>query len=124
MRFDISEVSADFPRFAVAVVVCTGIAVPPRRSAKLAAFVAEREAEARERWAGRELSAIPGIAAWRQAYRQFGIKKTSYRSAVERLVKNVLAGAELPADQRLRRCLQCRIARACPAGRRRRSRSV
>jgi DNA/RNA-binding domain of Phe-tRNA-synthetase-like protein len=96
MRFDISEVSADFPRFTVAVVVCSGYVVPTLRSAKLAALIAEREAEARRRWAGLELSAIPGIAVWRQAYRKFGIKKTSYRSAVERLVKNVLAGAALP----------------------------
>jgi DNA/RNA-binding domain of Phe-tRNA-synthetase-like protein len=42
------------------------------------------------------LSEIPGIAVWRRAYRAFGIKKTSYRSSVERLVKNVLAGRELP----------------------------
>ena len=39
---------------------------------------------------------IPGVAAWRRAYRAFGIKKTSYRSSVERLVKNVLAGRALP----------------------------
>jgi DNA/RNA-binding domain of Phe-tRNA-synthetase-like protein len=44
-----------------------------------------------------ELSAIPGVAAWRAAYRAFGIKRTSYRSSVERLVKNVLAGRSLPA---------------------------
>ena len=43
-----------------------------------------------------ELSEIPGVAAWRKAYRAFGIKKTSYRSSVERLVKNVLAGRGLP----------------------------
>ena len=30
----------------------------------------------RTRWAGLELSAIPGVAAWRTAYRAFGVKKT------------------------------------------------
>ncbi len=44
-----------------------------------------------------ELSQIPGIAAWRAAYKAFGIKRTSYRSSVERLVKNALAGRTLPA---------------------------
>ena len=44
-----------------------------------------------------ELSAIPAVAAWRGAYRAFGIKKTSYRSSVERLIKRVLAGDALPA---------------------------
>ncbi|HMK81204.1 MAG TPA: phenylalanine--tRNA ligase beta subunit-related protein, partial [Xanthobacteraceae bacterium] len=42
-----------------------------------------------------ELSAIPGVAAWRAAYKAFGIKQTRYRSSVERLVKNVLAGRAL-----------------------------
>jgi DNA/RNA-binding domain of Phe-tRNA-synthetase-like protein len=42
------------------------------------------------------LSQIPGVAAWRSAYRAFGIKKTSYRSSVERLLKRVLAGDALP----------------------------
>ena len=44
-----------------------------------------------------ELSEIPGIAAWRAAYKAFGIKKTSYRSSVERLVKRVKADERLPA---------------------------
>ena len=43
-----------------------------------------------------ELSSIPGVAAWRSAYKGFGIKSTSYRSSVERLVKRVLAGDALP----------------------------
>ena len=42
------------------------------------------------------LTAIPGVSAWRTAYRGFGIKKTSYRSSVERLLKRVLAGDSLP----------------------------
>jgi DNA/RNA-binding domain of Phe-tRNA-synthetase-like protein len=97
MRLDISDVASDFPDFRVAVIVCAELAVRPTRSPDLAAAIAEREAEARARWDGTELSAVPGVAAWRRAYRQFGIKKTSYRSSVERLVKNVLAGAALPA---------------------------
>lgn len=97
MRFDISEVLPRFPAFRVAVMVCGDLRVPPTRSEALADLVARCEADARLRWSGMELSAIPGVAAWRQAYRQFGIKKTSYRSSVERLVKNVLAGGSLPA---------------------------
>ena len=44
-----------------------------------------------------ELSAIPEVAAWRAAYKGFGIKRTSYRSSVERLIKRVIAGQPLPA---------------------------
>lgn len=43
------------------------------------------------------MSAIPGVAAWRAAYKGFGIKKTSYRSSVERLIKRVQAGESLPS---------------------------
>jgi DNA/RNA-binding domain of Phe-tRNA-synthetase-like protein len=96
MQIDISEIATGFPDFRVAVVVASDLAISQTRPSGLGAIIAAREAECRSRWAGTELSEIPGIAAWRRAYRAFGIKKTSYRSSVERLVKNVLAGRELP----------------------------
>jgi DNA/RNA-binding domain of Phe-tRNA-synthetase-like protein len=97
MRFDISEIAPAFPDFRVAVLVAADVSVRGERPPALAAFIADRERAARELFSGMELSAIPGVAAWRRAYRAFGIKKTSYRSSVERLVKNVLAGGSLPA---------------------------
>jgi DNA/RNA-binding domain of Phe-tRNA-synthetase-like protein len=97
MRIDVSDIAAYFPDFRVAVVVGVELAIPAERPPALAAEIARREAAARERWAGTELADIPGIAAWRRAYRQYGIKRTSYRSAVERLVKNALAERALPA---------------------------
>ncbi|HOV03256.1 MAG TPA: phenylalanine--tRNA ligase beta subunit-related protein [Hyphomicrobiales bacterium] len=95
MQIDISEIAPAFPDFALAAVVFELGRNPVERPAELDALVAEREAACRAEHAGMELSAIPGIAAWRRAYRAFGIKKTSYRSSVERLVKNVLAEREL-----------------------------
>ena len=97
MRFDISEIIPKFPAFTVAVLAATDLAIPAARSSALQSFAAATEEEARRRFQGMELSAIPGIAAWRQAYRAFGIKKTSYRSSVERLMKNALAGTPLPS---------------------------
>jgi DNA/RNA-binding domain of Phe-tRNA-synthetase-like protein len=98
MQIDISEIAGNFPDFRVAVVVAENLDIAAERPAELAALIAEREAACRERWGSGEveLSEIPGVAAWRKAYRAFGIKKTSYRSSVERLVKNVLAGRGLP----------------------------
>jgi DNA/RNA-binding domain of Phe-tRNA-synthetase-like protein len=92
----IGEVADRFPAFRVAAVTVEDLAIPPERPPPLASLVAEREEAARARFGGMELSAIPGIAAWRAAYKGFGIKRTSYRSSVERLVKNVLAGRPLP----------------------------
>jgi len=97
MHIDITEIIGAFPEFRVAVVTAEEIDVGAERPPELAATIADREAACRRQWAGTELAEIPGIAAWRKAYRAFGIKRTSYRSSVERLVKNVLAGRGLPA---------------------------
>jgi DNA/RNA-binding domain of Phe-tRNA-synthetase-like protein len=97
MRLDTSEVIDRFPDFRVAVVVAENLDIPSTRPGNLDRIIADREEACRTRWGGKELSEIPGIAAWRGAYRAFGIKKTSYRSSVERLVKNALAGRALPA---------------------------
>jgi len=78
-------------------VVAEDLAIPAARPAELDRLIAEREAAVRRRYGGTELSQIPGVAAWRMAYKGFGIKKTSYRSSVERLVKNALADRTLPA---------------------------
>jgi len=95
MQVSIAEIADAFPHYRVAFVIAEGLTIPPQRPAVLDALIAEREAAARARWGGAELSQIPGIAAWRAAYKGFGIRQTRYRSSVERLVKNVLADREL-----------------------------
>jgi DNA/RNA-binding domain of Phe-tRNA-synthetase-like protein len=95
MQISIAEITNAFPDYRVAFVVAEGLTIAPERPPALEALIAEREAAARARWIGTELSQIPGIAAWRAAYKGFGIKQTRYRSSVERLLKNVLAGRPL-----------------------------
>jgi DNA/RNA-binding domain of Phe-tRNA-synthetase-like protein len=97
IELSIAELVDRFPQFRVAVVVAEGLELQPERPPALEALIEERETACRARWQGCELSEIPGIAAWRAAYKGFGIKKTSYRSSVERLVKRVNAGERLPA---------------------------
>jgi len=96
MRIDISALAADFPDFRVAVIVADRMAITLERPEALDRLIADRQAAARLRWSGTELGAIPGIAVWRQAYKAFGIKKTSYRCSVERLVKNAVTERPLP----------------------------
>ncbi len=96
MRLDLSEIVADFPAFRLAVVVVDELDIPASRPPGLEAEIRARQAKAAARWQGTELADIPGVAAWRRAYRAFGIKRTSYRSSVERLMKNVLADRALP----------------------------
>ncbi|TDI55848.1 MAG: hypothetical protein E2O93_06930 [Alphaproteobacteria bacterium] len=97
MQIDISDITGQFPDFSLAVLTCQDLAIPATRPASLDAEIGKREVAIRTAWGETPLAEIPGIAVWRQAYRQFGVKKTSYRSSVERLVKNALAGRRLPA---------------------------
>ncbi len=92
----IEELSERFPHFRVAFVLAEQLAIAPERSPRLMHEIAAAEDECRRRWAGMELAAIPEVAAWRAAYKGFGVKRTSYRSSAERLIKRVLAGAPLP----------------------------
>jgi DNA/RNA-binding domain of Phe-tRNA-synthetase-like protein len=96
LTLSIADLTPRFPAFRVGVIVAKGLSLAPERPPALDALIAEREEACRSRWSGMELSEIPGIAVWREAYKGFGIKKTSYRSSVERLVKRVKAGERLP----------------------------
>ena len=92
----IEDLAGDFPEFEAAVVLASALEISERRPDELDALIEHREAACRDLYPETPLSEIEGVAAWRRAYRQFGIKKTSYRSSVERLVKNVQAGRRLP----------------------------
>jgi DNA/RNA-binding domain of Phe-tRNA-synthetase-like protein len=95
-----AELTERFPEFRVAVLLFRGLTIAEARSPSLDADILGREQACRLAHAGMDLSAIAGVAAWRTAYKGFGIKKTSYRSSVERLIKRVLAGERLPAINR------------------------
>ncbi len=92
----IEELTERFPDFRVAFVLAEPLAIAPARGTLLAQEIAAAEDECRRRWGGMELSAIPEVAAWRAAYKGFGVKRTSYRSSAERLIKRVLARQPLP----------------------------
>jgi len=96
IRLSIAEIAGDFPDFEVAVVVARNLRIAEKRPERLEALILERERACRERFSSMQLADIAAINAWRRAYKQFGIKKTSYRSSIERLVKNVLAERRLP----------------------------
>lgn len=97
MKLDITDIAGDFPDYRVAALVATDLTIAPERPADLDSLITERLAASRNRWRDVVLADIPGLKAWRKAYRAFGIKQTSYRSSVERLIKNVLASRDLVA---------------------------
>src|SRR5438132_13019794 len=52
---------------------------------------------ARDRLGATPLSDVPSLAAWRRAFRAFGVDPTQYRSAGEALLRRVTKGGELPS---------------------------
>lgn len=96
VRFEISEVIERFPQFRVGMVVAVGLRISPERLAALEAQIAEAERATRLAIGEAPLGDVPELGVWRETYRQFGVKKTSFRSSVERLVKKVRQGVELP----------------------------
>ena len=96
IAFDIGEVIERFPAFRVGMVVATGLRITTERSDALAAVIAEAERATQRAIGDAPLGDIPELGIWRETYRQFGVKKTSYRSSVERLVKKARQGDELP----------------------------
>lgn len=92
---DISAIVDRFPSLSIAVVTATGLAIPAERPAALDAEITAIEAQAAARFAGVAMPDIPGVQVWREAYKAFGIRKTSYRCSVERLIRKVVRDGAL-----------------------------
>jgi DNA/RNA-binding domain of Phe-tRNA-synthetase-like protein len=96
MNFTIEPVLGTFPTYRCGVVLAEIEAVPEGRAAMLDAAIIDAELDARTRYDLETVGEIPEIRDWRKAYRTMGIKKTSYRCSVERLLRGVLQGRGLP----------------------------
>ncbi len=108
---DISELLPDFPDTRVALVVASELELKPERTPALATAVAEVEAEVAGFLRGRALAEVPELQVWRTAYKAMGVKKTSYRSSVERLLKHIQQGRGLPRIGNLVDCYNAVSAR-------------
>lgn len=106
---DISELLPDFPDTRVALVVASEL--EPESAPALARAVAEVEAEVAGFLRGRALAEVPELQVWRAAYKAMGVKKTSYRSSVERLLKQIQQGRGLPRVSNLVDCYNAVSAR-------------
>jgi DNA/RNA-binding domain of Phe-tRNA-synthetase-like protein len=94
-RYD-EEVIARFPGIVGGVLHATGITNGPTSPALAAAFAAEQAAVV-DRIGTTPLSEIPSLAAWRRAFRAFGVDPTQYRSAAEALLRRLTKQGSLPA---------------------------
>jgi DNA/RNA-binding domain of Phe-tRNA-synthetase-like protein len=95
MHADISAIADKFPDLKIALVTATDLAIPERVPPALATHIAAVERDAQARFKDLAMPDIPGVAVWRQAYKNFGIRKTSYRCSVERLVRKAVRDGKL-----------------------------
>lgn len=92
----IAELRERFPAFRVALVVVDGVEIPAAPPPAHDAWIAEVATQVASTLGKLELGSLPELKCWRDAYKAFGEKKTSYRSSVERLLKALQRGNGLP----------------------------
>jgi DNA/RNA-binding domain of Phe-tRNA-synthetase-like protein len=94
-RYD-DEIVERFPGIVGGVLHATGVTNGPASPALAAACAAEQAAVV-DRIGSTPLSEIPALAAWRRAFRAFGVDPTQYRSAAEALLRRLTKQGSLPA---------------------------
>ena len=94
-RYD-SAIVDRFPAVVGGVLHATGVANGPSSETLTAAFQAE-QAAVRARLGDTPLSEVPSLAAWRRAFRAFGVDPTGYRSAAEALLRRLTKQGDIPS---------------------------
>lgn len=90
------EIVERFPTVVGGVIHAQGIRNGPSSPELAEAFVAEQRAVL-ERIGDTPLSEVPGLAAWRRAFRAFGVDPTAYRSAAEALLRRLTKQGSIPS---------------------------
>jgi DNA/RNA-binding domain of Phe-tRNA-synthetase-like protein len=93
---DVSDVIRTFPTFRVAVIAVDDLRIRDVRSHDLDNAIRDAEARIAAGLAATDMADVPELRSWREAYKAFGVRKTSYRSSIERLLKNIQRGAGVP----------------------------
>jgi DNA/RNA-binding domain of Phe-tRNA-synthetase-like protein len=85
-----------YPSIVGGVLHADGIRNAPSPSSLVDAFAAEQRAVL-ERLADTPLSVVHSLAAWRRAFRAFGVDPTAYRSAAEALLRRLTKQGSIPS---------------------------
>lgn len=89
-------IAARFPTIVGGVVHATGLTNGFSPEALIEAFNAEQSA-VRARVGATPLAELPSLAAWRRAFRSFGVDPTTYRSAAEALLRRLTKQGSIPS---------------------------
>ena len=94
-RYD-PEIIDRFPAIVGGVLHVEGVRNGPSSPALTEAFATEQQAVL-ERLGDTPLSEVPSLAAWRRAFRAFGVDPTAYRSAAEALLRRLTKQGSIPS---------------------------
>jgi DNA/RNA-binding domain of Phe-tRNA-synthetase-like protein len=89
------EIVERFPTVVGGIIVGSGLKNAPTPALLLEQYLAEQKAIV-ARGDG-SLSEIPSLAAWRSAFRKFGVEPTKYRSAGEALLRRLTKKGDIPS---------------------------
>ena len=90
------EIIEAFPEVQAGVLVGSGISNQPSTEELKRIFLSEQNAVL-EFIGETPLSELPGLAAWRGAFRKFGVNPTKYRSAIEALLRRLTKKGDIPS---------------------------
>ncbi len=90
------EILSKFPNICGGVIVIHDIVNQPSPAALLETYFADQE-RINAALGDAPLSEIPSLAAWRSAFRQFGVDPTRYRSAAEALLRRLTKKGDIPS---------------------------
>lgn len=91
-----AEIVDRFPSIVGGVLVADGVRNGPSTSDLVEAFEDEQRAVL-ARLGDMPLSEVPNLAAWRRAFRSFGVDPTAYRSAAEALLRRLTKQGSIPS---------------------------
>lgn len=89
-----------YPGYTALIIYASGLANGSSDESSIEILRAA-ECEQRQAFGTEKPSSHPHIAAWRQAYKEFGSKPSKYLCSVEALVSRTLKGNDLPTINRL-----------------------
>lgn len=90
------DILTQFPDLRAGVIQATQLKNGPTPPALQATFLEEQQAVL-ERTGENSLSEIESLAAWRSAFRAFGVNPTKYRSAPEALMRRLTKKGDIPS---------------------------
>lgn len=91
-----SALVARYPAIVGGAIHATGVSNGPSPTRLAEAFTREQQATL-ERIGPTSLAELPGIAAWRRAFRAFGVEPTQYRCAAEALLRRLTKQGSIPS---------------------------